>query len=364
MRDWLLHLSARRHILSPVTTCHSLTAANAGLPLSDRGPLAYTPTAAFFPHGRVRNLAMGQDAPAPVRNPVRAFTDRLRRRGQPGELPPGHPLAGRPANGPPLTILDRYCTGAPDPQTALDIFTGEWASMLPGDWRRYRAGAIPLFGDRRIAWGLKQLGGVVGQSVLELGPLEGGHSWMLEQAGATSVTAIEANTRAYLKCLVVKELLGLQRTRFLCGDFVEYLRQSPPRYDFVLASGVLYHMTGPAELIGLVSQVTDRVLIWTHYYDERIIAATPRLAPRFPRWTESEYRGFRHRLYRQEYAEAVDFPNFCGGSAPASHWLSRQDILDCLRYFGFDDQVVALEEPEHLHGPCFLIAARRTKPAA
>jgi hypothetical protein len=292
-----------------------------------------------------------------VKNSVRGWVDRLRRR-QPAEPPPP------PAPGPPLTILDRYCAEPPHPQAALDIFRGEWASKLPGDWARYQTGPVPLFEDDRITWGLQQLGGVDGQHVLELGPLEGGHSWMLERAGAAAITAVEANTRAYLKCLVVKELLGLTRTRFLCGDFLEYLRQGTPHYDFVLASGVLYHMKQPAELIGLLSRVTDRILFWTHYFDEARIRAWPNLVPKFTGSAEAEYQGFRHRLYRYEYAEALGFHGFFGGGARYSHWMSRSDILDCLRYFGFGDQVVAKEVPEFPHGPCFMIAARRTTPPA
>jgi SAM-dependent methyltransferase len=78
--------------------------------------------------------------------------------------------------------------------------------------------------------------------VLELGPLEGGHSFMFERLGAREVIAIEANPRAYLKCLIIKELLDLRRVRFLCGDFLEYLRADGTDFDLVFASGVLYHM--------------------------------------------------------------------------------------------------------------------------
>ena len=67
---------------------------------------------------------------------------------------------------------------------------------------------------------LAEIGGVTEKTILELGPLEGGHSYMLDRAGAAQVVAIEGNARAYLKCLIVKELLGLPRVQFLCGDSV------------------------------------------------------------------------------------------------------------------------------------------------
>ncbi|MEI2655533.1 MAG: class I SAM-dependent methyltransferase [Microthrixaceae bacterium] len=75
----------------------------------------------------------------------------------------------------------------------IDVFAGEWTSTLPAE-ADVQAGAVPLFADPRITWLIDHVGGVDGFRVLELGPLEGGHSAMLHQAGA-SVVAIESNTR-------------------------------------------------------------------------------------------------------------------------------------------------------------------------
>lgn len=86
-------------------------------------------------------------------------------------------------------------------------------------------------------------------TVLELGPLEAGHTYMLEKMGARSIVAVEANSRAYLKCLIVKELFELKRAKFLLGDFVAYLKNNTRHFDLCLASGVLYHMQNPAELL-------------------------------------------------------------------------------------------------------------------
>jgi hypothetical protein len=43
--------------------------------------------------------------------------------------------------------------------------------------------------------------------------------------------------------------------------------------------------------------------------------------------------------------------------------MSRDDILACLRYFGFDELHVSFEAPEHYGGPSFAVAAIRTDPA-
>ena len=54
--------------------------------------------------------------------------------------------------------------------------------------------------------------GVDGRRVLELGPLEGGHSYMLQRAGAARVLAIEANTRAFLKFYAIRISATLQES--------------------------------------------------------------------------------------------------------------------------------------------------------
>jgi hypothetical protein len=97
-----------------------------------------------------------------------------------------------------LSAATRFATTRPSPQTAVDAAPGAWVSRFPAPFADVRAGAVDLFEDERIAWGLRTLGGVEGASVLELGPLEGGHSYMAQQAGAARVVAVEANREAFL----------------------------------------------------------------------------------------------------------------------------------------------------------------------
>src|SRR4051794_25473931 len=94
-------------------------------------------------------------------------------------------------------ILNQYVSTTHCPQNALDIFQGEWFSGLPEPFADLNAGKASLFWDARIHWFSQEIGGFEGQTVLELGPLEAGHSYMLEQMGAKKVVAIEGNTRAY-----------------------------------------------------------------------------------------------------------------------------------------------------------------------
>ncbi len=258
--------------------------------------------------------------------------------------------------------LQQYVTAAPTPQNAVDLFKGEWSGSFPEPLHELQAGPLPLHRDDRLAWALEQLGGVAGKRVLELGPLEAGHTYMLEQAGAAAVTAIEANARAYLKCLVVKELAGLHKSAFLCGDFMGYMRASAEKFDVCVASGVLYHMRDPVELIALAAARCNALYIWTHYYDATECHRTPQLSERFCGSAPAEHGGFKHTLYRFEYQSARVFTSFCGGSDLYSHWLTRGDILACCRHFGLTDIHIGHDQPGHPNGPSFALTAQRPAP--
>ena len=255
-------------------------------------------------------------------------------------------------------ISTEYVRTAPSAQNALDIFRGKWWSRLPEPWTALKAGNVALFEDPRIGWALSEFGNLHGKTVLELGPLEGAHSYMIERAGA-SVISVEANPEAFLKCLIVKETVGLTRTHFLCGDFAEYLRNSAPEFDAAVACGVLYHMTNPVELMALLSRVTKRLFLWTHYYEGRIIEANRELASMFAGASASEYGGFRHTLFRYEYWGSFGARRFCGGARPHAHWLEREEILAGLRHFGFTDIRTNFESPEHPDGPALAVVASK-----
>ena len=115
-------------------------------------------------------------------------------------------------------IVDVYVREPPSAQLAIDLFEGEWTTEMP-EHLGVQAGTLKLTQDPRIRWIIEQAQGVDGLDVLELGPLEAAHTYMLEQAGAV-VTAVESNTRAYMRCLIVKELLALRGSTFMLGDSV------------------------------------------------------------------------------------------------------------------------------------------------
>lgn len=259
-----------------------------------------------------------------------------------------------------MSILDEYVLNAPSNQNVLDIFKGEWSSELPGKFGLVtQPGTAKLFEDSRIVWAEEVLGKFADCKILELGPLEGGHSYMFQNAGAREVISIEANTRAFLKCLCIKEIFKLDRVQFLLGDFTSFLRESGLKHDVVIASGVLYHMDKPVELLELISAASEKVFIWTHYYDHGIISSNPNLVHKFAPLQPVEHLGVTYEYSIQSYKDALGWAGFCGGNQSTSKWLTRDSLMWALREFGFTKIEVSFDDPNHPNGPALALCAMK-----
>jgi Methyltransferase domain len=154
-------------------------------------------------------------------------------------------------------------------------------------------------------------------------------------------------------------LLALDRCRFELGDFLPYLEVTDRRFDLVLASGVLYHSPQPITLLESISRVTDHVALWTHYFDEAVLAE-PKFQRVFAPTSEMvRWRGRVIELRRHAYLESLDWSGFCGGSQETTLWMARQSLLEVLAELGFNDVRNLHEDPKHPFGPCILLLASR-----
>ncbi len=254
-----------------------------------------------------------------------------------------------------------YAKQRPSPQQTLNLFQGEWASRFPSPLDELEAGPHPLFEDPRISWADQNLqalgGGLAGRSVLELGPLDGGHTYALSRFGARSVTAIEAHRGAFLRCLVAKELTGMERVNFLYGDAVEYLRAEDVHFDVGVASGFLYHMVQPVELIRLLCLRCDAVFLWTVYWTRDYGRAHPELAKAKTASHQIIHEGFQHTLHRHSYGDGFNYATFLGGSAPYANWMEGEEILAAFRHFGLGR--LRYEWEENPMGPALRLVACR-----
>ncbi|TMJ04553.1 MAG: methyltransferase domain-containing protein [Alphaproteobacteria bacterium] len=258
-----------------------------------------------------------------------------------------------PADSTPMVGATKFEQRAPAHANAIDIFSGHWATDLSEFSPAWHGGSVKLGTDPRPRSAAEHLGKanrLDGMTVLELGPLEGAHSYQLEKLGAARILAIESNVEAYLKCLIVKEALGLKRCEFLLGDFALYLQNCSERFDMVFASGVLYHMEDPIAVVRDIARVTDRCFVWTHYLEEK--RDQHRVAVPVTR------DGMQATYFRAPYLDRAR-PVFWGGNKPSASWMKREDILAAFRHFGLDQIAVIADEPEAAHGANFCFAASR-----
>lgn len=254
-----------------------------------------------------------------------------------------------------MVDFNKFELRAPSAQNLIDIFSGKWASDFSRIYPGLNAGTSEVFvTDTRVPLAAQFLGSnarLDGMEILELGPLEAGHSYALEQLGA-NVTAVEANCEAYLKCLIVKELLSLKKTRFLLGDFSLFLAETDQTFDMVFASGVLYHMPDPLKLIELIASRTKKCFVWSHYFDVSHYAG-PQRTPRTIQLGTREYT-----YYELAYPD-MDSGTFWGGNKPVASWLGREDMLSAFKAAGFNQVEVIQEHLTHPHGACMSFVAQR-----
>lgn len=244
---------------------------------------------------------------------------------------------------------DRFELRAPSNQTITDIFAGAWATNLDTHCGVSGTGTNMLLEDGRISMAAASLGKggrFDGYKVLELGPLEGAHSYQLEQLGAHPVIAVEANTDAFLKCLILKEMLQL-KTRFLCGDVLAYLRDANEAFDMVFCCGILYHMSDPLELIKQVCIHSKRCFVWTHYFD---LESPLREGARIARIAEKN--GFTTTYYERPYP-TMDEKLFLGGNQMQTAWMTQQEIIRAFAHFGLSAATIMSDQREALNGANF-----------
>jgi hypothetical protein len=262
-----------------------------------------------------------------------------------------------------VSIDPLFVGGVPRAQNGFDLFAGGWVSALPPHAESLTAGTVGLFDDPRIHGLERDLlrctgRGLGGRAVLELGPLEGGHTHLLSRYGCAEIVAVEANALAFLKCLVVKESFPMAQAHFLLGDGLAYLRSATRDFDLGVAIGFLYHQRDPVEAIKLLLRRCRAVYLWTVFYHPSLFEKQPALRPAFGPACPSEHGGFAHTLYPHYYGDGAARSGFIGGTAPDCAWMTAADVAGALRHFG--GEIVAQTDEENPFGRAagFLVVRR------
>jgi SAM-dependent methyltransferase len=243
--------------------------------------------------------------------------------------------------------LPAFVQDAASPANAFALYK-DWTSRVPLEG--VTSGTMAVFSpaDPRPTLVQKCFGSIYGWKVLELGSFEGGHTYQLESMGAY-VVGIEASPDSFQRALIVKNALDM-RAYFLLGDFTKYLEVNEGAFDLIFASGVLYHMPDPIELLYQISRRTGHLFLWTHYVTNEIAAAWP------PQFVQA-YKGHGVSATYYQFAYANDASRSFAGTTAFCSRMTKADISSTLVNFGFD-LVQIHDHADHPHGPAMSLLAK------
>lgn len=176
------------------------------------------------------------------------------------------------------------------------------------------------------------------RTVLELGSLEGGHSFGLARdSDIERILAIEGRTVNIERAQFVGRLLGVDKVRFIEANLENIELADYGKFDAVFCSGLLYHLPAPWKLIAQCARASSNLFIWTHYAGDAETTIV---------------HGFKGKWYRES-----GFRDPLSGLSQESFWPT----LDCLKAMlaqeGFTGIHVVEDQAEHPHGPAVTLAA-------
>lgn len=214
-----------------------------------------------------------------------------------------------------------------------------WITRFEIDGRTY-GGDFEAMKDARIEQFFAAFPNV--RSVLELGSLEGGHSFALSRNSRVErITAVEARDFNIEKALFIKSILRDEKVSFVQLDVEKGDLGALGSFDAVFCSGILYHLPEPWKLIEQCARVARNIFIWTQYACENEVRKT--------------VNGYRGRWYKEG-----GWRDPLSGVSKWSFWLSMGSLANLLTASGYDQITIIENNLTHPKGCAVTLAARNT----
>ncbi|HMJ08316.1 MAG TPA: class I SAM-dependent methyltransferase [Pyrinomonadaceae bacterium] len=176
------------------------------------------------------------------------------------------------------------------------------------------------------------------KTVLELGSLEGGHSFAIARhPSVEKVIAVEARSENIERAKFIKGLLKDEKVEFVEADLEKADLSTFGKFDAVLCSG-LYHLPEPWKLVEQCGKVSGGIFIWTQN-------ACENEAKKFS-------GGYRGKWYREG-----GWRDPLSGVSKYSFWLSFGSLVNLLTANGFERIEVIENNLEHPKGCAVTLAA-------
>lgn len=220
--------------------------------------------------------------------------------------------------------------------------TSEFAKLAPWIFR-FRiegadyGGAISAASDPRVDQFFRFAPSA--ETILELGSLEGAHTFMLaERLGTKRVLALEGRESNLRKARFVQELLRVPNAKFAQANLENSDLAAFGKFDAVFCSGVIYHLPEPWKLISQLPAIAPNLFIWTHYAADADAEIVP--------------GGLRGKIHIEGGAAEP----LSGMSATAT-WLTLGSLITSLTKSGYASVHVIDNDLTHANGPAVTIGA-------
>lgn len=186
--------------------------------------------------------------------------------------------------------------------------------------------------------------------ILELGSLEGGHTFSLASRPHVSrVLGIEGRRESVERARFVRQLLGMTNVEFEVANVETADLASFGEFDAVFCSGLLYHLPEPWRLIENVSKVSPNLFLWTHYASGDVSEAGGRALKGAENAMANGFKGWAYR--ERGLADPLS------GMSPSSFWPTLEGLKAMLKRNGFGEIEVIRDNPNNLDGPAVTLAA-------
>lgn len=213
-----------------------------------------------------------------------------------------------------------------------------WVTKFQIQGREY-GGNFDAMNDGRISQFFQYFPNV--GTILELGALEGGHSFALANRPVVKrVTATEGRPLNMEKALFLQGLLGAEKVEFLQVNLENFELSTLGAFDAVFCSGLLYHLPEPWKLIQRCAQVSPNLFLWTHYAGENE--------------AEERLHGFRGKWHGEG---GLGDPT--SGLSKKSFWPTLGSLISMLTKNGFKTVHLIENELVHPNGLAVTVAATR-----
>jgi len=213
---------------------------------------------------------------------------------------------------------------------------GPWITKFVIGGKSY-GGSYDVYADSRINQFFEAFPNA--HTILELGSLEGGHSFALaSRSSVRRVVAIEGRPTNVAKARFVQRILNFPNVEFITANLEQYNLSPLGDFDVVFCVGILYHLPRPWELLRGIREVSRNLFLWTHYAPED--KANEKLGT----------------LVGMRYDE-LGLTDPLSGLSAFSFWPTLNSLMRMIDENGFKNVRIIENTPNHPHGPCVTLTA-------